>query len=203
MNTHTLLLFSATVVPLVCTPGPDILFVSSQAISAGRWAGLRATAGVLLGYLGHSLMVSFGLAAVIAASPILFATIRWAGIGYLVFLAYKLIRSALKRGGIEVSHKAVSNQLQKGFLTSLLNPKGMLIYIAIFPQFMDRHGNGARQAAVLSATFIFWCALVYSVLSLVLSAAGAKGEFSERRRRLVDGGAGGLILIAAGVMAAN
>jgi len=203
MSTHTLLLFSATVVPLVCTPGPDMLLVSSQAISAGRWAGLRATTGVLLGYLAHSLMVSLGLAALIAASPFLFATIRWAGIGYLLFLAGKLLGSALKPGAIELSGGRAGSQLRKGFLTSLLNPKGILVYVAIFPQFMDRQRSAPLQVALLSTTFIFWCAVVYSSLAIVLSATRSKTVMSERRRSLVDGAAGGLILVAAGFMAAT
>jgi threonine/homoserine/homoserine lactone efflux protein len=203
MNTHTLLLFSATVLPLVCTPGPDILFVASQAISGDMRAGLRATFGILLGYSVHSLMVSLGLAAVIAASPLLFEAIRWTGIAFLAFLAYKLIRSALSGGEITVAVQKAKGQLKKGFLTSLLNPKGMMIYIAILPQFMDKQGNVTMQAVALSATFIFWCAVVYSTMCVALSAIGAKGGgLSATRRRLIDGGAGALILTAAGFMAA-
>ena len=95
MNISTLLLFSATVIPLVCTPGPDILFVASQ-VSTGTAAGFRATAGIILGYCVHSLLVALGLAAVVAASPLLFEIIRWTGISYLVFLAAKLVRAAMR-----------------------------------------------------------------------------------------------------------
>jgi threonine/homoserine/homoserine lactone efflux protein len=203
MNAHTLLLFSATVVPLVCTPGPDILFIASQAISGGIRAGLRSTAGVCLGYLVHSTMVALGLAAVVAASPVLFEVIRWVGISYLVYLACKLIRSAFRTKSIKVSEKNVRHQLKKGFLTSLLNPKGMMVYVAILPQFMDKQDSITIQAAVLSAAFIFWCALVYTALCIILSTVGSKAGFSDRRRRVVDGGAGGLILLAAGFMAAS
>ncbi|MFP3758637.1 LysE family transporter, partial [Cupriavidus sp. SIMBA_020] len=85
----------ATVIPLVCTPGPDILFIASQAVSGGTAAGFRATAGVVLGYCVHSLLVALGLAAVVAASPTLFEAIRWIGITYLVYLACRLVRAAL------------------------------------------------------------------------------------------------------------
>ena len=201
MNTHTLLLFSATVLPLVCTPGPDMLFIASQAVSGGTPAGLRATTGVLSGYCVHSLLVALGLAAVVAASPILFEAIRWAGITYLVYLACKLIRAALRPGDLVVPHGQVSNQLYKGFLTSLLNPKGMMVYIAILPQFMDRQGgNATLQAIVLSAAFLFWCAVVYYALCFALGRAG-RGRLSDTRRRLIDGSAGGMVLVAAGFMA--
>ena len=79
MNTHTLLLFSATVLPLICTPGPDMLFIASQAMSGGTPAGLRATTGVLLGYCVHSLLVARGVAARGAASPGVVEVLRWVG----------------------------------------------------------------------------------------------------------------------------
>lgn len=201
MNTHTLLLFSATVLPLVCTPGPDILFIASQAMSGGTPAGLRATTGVLLGYCVHSFLVALGLAAVVAASPVLFEAIRWVGIAYLIYLASKLIRAALRSGELVVSQGQVTNQLYKGFLTSLLNPKGMMVYVAILPQFMDRHGgNATLQAVLLSAAFMFWCAVVYAAVSLSLGRVGRR-RLSDRRRRMIDGSAGGMVLVAAGFMA--
>lgn len=201
MNTHTLLLFSATVLPLVCTPGPDILFIASQAMSGGTPAGLRATTGVLLGYCVHSFLVALGLAAVVAASPVLFEVIRWAGITYLVYLASKMIRAALRSGELVVPKGRVTNQLAKGFLTSLLNPKGMMVYVAILPQFMDRHGgNTTLQAVVLSAAFMFWCSVVYASLCLALGRAGQR-RLSDTRRRVIDGSAGGMVLVAAGFMA--
>ncbi|WP_433735824.1 LysE family translocator [Pseudomonas putida] len=197
MNTYTLLLFTATVLPLVCTPGPDILFVSSQALSGGTRAALRATTGVLLGYCAHSLMVALGLAAVVAASPILFEGIKWVGIAYLIYLAFKLIKSALQPGDFAIPTGQVRNQLYKGFLTSLLNPKGMMVYIAILPQFMDQHGaHPAMQPVILSAIFMFWCVVVYSAISIALGRIG-KEKFTDKRRRQVDGTAGGMILLAA------
>ena len=201
MNTHTLLLFSATVLPLICTPGPDMLFIASQAMSGGTPAGLRATTGVLLGYCVHSLLVALGLAAVVAASPVLFEVIRWVGITYLVYLASKLIRAALRSGELVVPQGQVTNQLYKGFLTSLLNPKGMMVYVAILPQFMDRHGSDATlQAVLLSAAFMFWCAVVYTAVSVSLGRVGRR-RLSDRRRRMIDGSAGGMVLVAAGFMA--
>ena len=203
MDTHVLIIFSATVVPLISTPGPDILFLASQAISGGARAGLRATAGICLGYLVHFILVALGLAAVIAASLILFEMIRWIGILYLVFLAYKLIRSAFSKERLTVSPKMAKSQLGKGFATSLLNPKGMMVFVAILPQFIDKHGSVTTQTAILSVTFISWCALIYTIIVFMMSAMGSKVNLSEARRRIVDGCAGGMILLAAGFLAAQ
>jgi len=203
MEIHTLLLFTATVLPLICTPGPDMLFVASQAIADGRAAGLRATAGVCLGYLVHSTLVALGLTAIVAASPLLFEALRWIGIAYLLYLACKLIASALQAGRVTVAARPARRQLQRGFLTAFLNPKGMMIYFAILPQFI-RPGNGiALQAAALSAVFVLWCAIVYVILSLVIGRLAGRGGFNDRRRRIVEGGAGGLLIVAAGLMAAK
>jgi threonine/homoserine/homoserine lactone efflux protein len=201
VHTHALIVFSATVVPLIGTPGPDMLFIASQAISGRAKAGLRSTAGICLGYLVHSALVTLGLGAVVAASPLLFAVIRWIGITYIVYLAYKLIRSAFRTGSLRLSESNRKGQLRKGFLTSLLNPKGMMIYVAILPQFLDEHSSVTMQAAILSAIYIFWCALIYTTIAFIVSSVGSRNGLSETRRRIVDGSAGGLMLVAAAYMA--
>src|ERR1700730_5805779 len=197
------LLFAATVLPLICTPGPDMLFVASQAMSGGASAGLRSTAGVCLGYMVHSLLVALGVAAIIAASPVLFEGLRWLGVAYLIYLAFQLIRSAMRDGKLTLSAEPSKGQLRRGFLTAFLNPKGMMIYFAIPPEIMQNSGSIALQAAVLSAIFIGLCGIVYTILSLVVASIGQKGSFSDRRRRYVEGGAGGLLIVAAGFMATH
>ncbi len=201
METATLILFAATVLPLICTPGPDMLFVASQSLSKGPAAGLQATAGICLGYVVHSILVALGVAAVIAASPVLFEALRWLGVAYLIYLAFQLIRSATMTGKLTLSPEPGRAILQRGFLTAVLNPKGMMIYFAILPQFMSHTGSIALQAGLLSAIFVALCGIVYAILSTVIGGAGRRGNFSDRSRRMVEGGAGGLLIVAAGFMA--
>ncbi|NID16107.1 LysE family translocator [Luteibacter yeojuensis] len=202
MNMHLLTLFVATVLPLVCAPGPDMLFIASQAVSGNASGGLRATAGVCAGYVVHSVLVAIGLAALIAASPLLFGMLRWAGVAYLAYLAVRLLRSALKPRGAALAPPRGNRQFGKGFLTAVLNPKGMMIYFAILPQFMTPGGSSAMQALVLSAIFIALCGLVYSVLSILLARGGSgPAGFGDRRRRYVEGISGGIILVAAAKLA--
>lgn len=201
METATLILFAATVLPLICTPGPDMLFVASQAISGGASAGLRATAGICLGYIVHSILVALGVAAVIAASPVLFEALRWFGVAYLVYLASQLVRSASRRGKATLFTAPDVAVLQRGFFTAVLNPKGVMIYFAILPQFMNHTLNISVQAAILSAIFVALCAMVYVILSLIIGASSHRGNFDDRRRRMVEGGAGCLLIVAAGFMA--
>lgn len=203
MNLSTMLLFSAVVLPLICTPGPDMLFIASQAISGEASAGLRATAGVCVGYVIHSLLVALGVAALIAASPVLFEALRWIGVAYLVYLASRLIRSAMKSGKLILRSGAHGAQFKRGFLTAVLNPKGMMIYFAILPQFMHNGEPAAWQALALSAIFVGLCGAVYSVLSVVIATTGKSGGFSDCRRRWIEGTSGGLLLIAAGRLASG
>lgn len=202
MESTTALLFAATVLPLICTPGPDLLFIASQSINAGASAGLRATAGVCAGYVVHSLLVALGLAAIIAASPLLFEALRWIGVAYLAYLALRLLRSAMKAGAVDVRTGTRGAPFRRGFLTAALNPKGMMIYFAILPQFMRPDAPAALQAIVLSAIFIALCGLFYAGLSLVLAYGGRRaGRASDGRRRWVEGVSGGLVAVAAAVLA--
>jgi len=175
--------------------------VASQTLTGGASAGLRSTTGVCIGYVAHSALVALGLAAIIAASPALFTALRWLGVAYLVYLASRLIKSSMKASGITLSPEARTGLIQRGFLTAFLNPKGMMIYFAILPQFMQHEGNIALQASVLSAIFIGLCGIVYTTLSFVIAAVGTRGSFSDRRRRWVERIAGGLLLVAAGRLA--
>lgn len=196
-----MLLFFATVLPLICTPGPDMLFIASQAISGDASAGLRATAGVCVGYVIHSLLVALGLAAIITTLPMLFEALRWLGVAYLVYLASQLIRSAMKTRTLTLQSATSRAPFKRGFLTAALNPKGMLIYFAIVPQFIHDGDSGALQAIILSAIFIGSCAIVYTLLSVAIARAGKAGGYSDRHRRWVEGISGGLLVVAAGKLA--
>lgn len=86
------LLFALTVLPLVFTPGPDMLFIFSQVMAKGVKAGMMATLGVCMGYVVHSVLVAVGIAAILVSFPVLFETIRWLGIAYLLYLAFSLLK---------------------------------------------------------------------------------------------------------------
>lgn len=202
MENTNLLLFGTTVLPLICTPGPDMLFIASQAMSGGAGAGLRSTAGICIGYVIHSMLAALGVAAIIAASPALFMVLRWLGIAYLGYLASRLISSSMKAGKVTPKATAAADGLRRGFLTAVLNPKGMMIYFAILPQFISHNGSVAVQASLLSAVFIGLCGAFYAILSLTLAALGARTTISDRRRRWTEGIAGCFLLVAAGRLAA-
>jgi len=196
MTWEAILLFTITVLPLICTPGPDVMFAVSQGISSGRRGVIRAIAGLLLGYSAHAILSAAGVATIIAASPVLFSALKWLGVAYLSYLAFQMLRSACtpkKQPSVEGIPQA---SLWRGFLTSFLNPKGLLMYLAVLPQFMTAEGSAVFQALILSAVFIIGCAIIYGTVGL-LAARASRNRMSDKSRRRLEGFAGTLLAGAA------
>ncbi len=189
MELKTAMLFFLSVFPLICTPGPAILFTASQGVTRGQLAAIRAVSGVLLGYTAHALLSVLGIAALVSASPFLFAALKWAGVLYLFYLTTQIIYSACQqKDGLELPDTGKIS-LWRGFLTSFLNPKGLLMYLAILPQFISPESNTATQALILSAIFISGCGVVYTIVGLL--AAQARGlNISDNGRRRLEAVAG-------------
>lgn len=196
-------LFALTVIPLIFTPGPDMLFILSQVASQDAKAGMKATVGICLGYLVHSVCVALGIAAIIVSFPVLFETIRWLGIGYLLFLAFGLIKSVFNQKKLTLTKANTAQPIQKGFFTALLNPKGILIYFAILPQFIDKTGDTVTQGLILSFIFIGLIFVVYCSLSLILAKITQKNEMNQLKQKWIDGGSGGLLILAAAWLGMN
>jgi threonine/homoserine/homoserine lactone efflux protein len=150
-------LFVVACVLLVLTPGPNLLYLISRTLCQGRAAGLVSLAGTTTGFTVHVLAASLGLSAVLVAVPVLFDVLRFAGAAYLLWLAWDSVRS---QGGGLFSPRALAAEppaklFRTGMLTSILNPKVALFYLALFPQFIvpDR-GSVLLQALFLGATQI-------------------------------------------------
>jgi threonine/homoserine/homoserine lactone efflux protein len=144
------------------------------------------------------LLATLGLAAVIAASPILFEIIRWIGAAYLVYLGLRLLASAFSRKVQRFEAKAGSGVLRQGIITSLLNPKGLLFFLALLPQFVDRtSGQAAVQTLLLALVFVAACFVVY--LTIGVAVAAARAPLSRNQAGRAANGIAGTILVALGV----
>ena len=197
MDYPKLWLFAITVLPLVCTPGPDILFITAQALAGGHKSALRANAGVISGYIAHAVLGALGVAAIVAASPMLFEVLRWSGVAYLAWLAFQMVRLAIRPTDPTLTGCSNPASPLKGFMTSFLNPKGLLVYLAILPNFMTPSEGIAHQAIWLSAVFIGLCAAIYGLVGAVIAVVGRTGAVSKKYRRLTNGFAGGMLAFAA------
>jgi len=157
MPLSTWLLFCVACVVLVLTPGPNLLYLISRTLCQGRMAGLVSMAGTTGGFTVHILAASLGLSAVFLAVPVAYDALRWAGAAYLVYLAWDSVRSS--GGGLfaprTLPAAAPAKLFRMGLLTSILNPKVALFYVALFPQFVDpARGSVLTQSLALGATQI-------------------------------------------------
>lgn len=205
MHAHTLLIFLGVDLLLVCTPGPDWLHIAARGLGQGRRAALLAVAGVCTGYTVHTLLSAAGLAAALRAVPAALPALRWAGAAYLAVLALTMLLSLRRRGGGPVRAAAQSDAvvLRQSMVTALLNPKGLLLYLSLVPQFVDPAAAlpVGGQVLVLGAANVLACAVVYGAVALAAGRAGDGLRAGPAARRTTACSAV-LLLVVAGVTAA-
>lgn len=208
MDPHALLLFLGVDLLLVCTPGPDWLYIAARGLGQGRTAALTAVAGVCAGYAVHTLLSAAGLAAALRALPALLPALRLAGAGYLAFLAVTML-IGLRRGGPADTLAAARPQptsvvLRQSLLTALLNPKGLLLYLSLVPQFVTPGATlpvGA-QVATLGAVNVLCCAAIYTAVALTTARLATRLTTTPTAARRLSAVSAVLLLAVAGVTAA-
>ena len=200
--------FIAFVVLLTVAPGPDFAVVMKNALAGGRPAGLWTTLGVNIGNAAQGTVAALGLGAVIMASRPLFETIRWAGVAYLCWLGLQTLWSA--RRGPQGGDPDVSSvpstggrrrRLAQGVLSNITNPKVLVFYLSVLPQFLPAHAS-LLDALVLANTLpvigFCWLALV------VVAVHTLRGWLTRRRiRRSLDALTGTALIGFAGKLATD
>ncbi|MBN3821652.1 LysE family translocator, partial [Paraburkholderia sp. Se-20369] len=179
----TLALFSGACLALTATPGPDMLLIASRSVSQGRRAGFATLAGIQAGTYCHALAAALGLSQLFLAVPIAYDVVRFAGAGYLLYLAWKTFRSDPAALSPVASQRryATAAIFRQGLTTNLLNPKMALFVLALFPQFIrPEHGSIAVQILVL-ATVLNLIGLVVNG-AVILSASRLSRRIGARRR---------------------
>lgn len=122
---------------LTLSPGPDILYVLAKGMEQGRKIALATAWGMCSGCFVHTFAVAVGVSALCMAEPRVFIAIKIFGASYLLYLAYKTVRSAV---ALKASNdpSTFRTAFQRGVLMNLLNPKVALFFIAFLPQFVNR-----------------------------------------------------------------
>jgi threonine/homoserine/homoserine lactone efflux protein len=192
----TLAAFAAYAVVLALVPGPDNLFVLTQAATRGILAGLWITLGLCTGLLVHTAAVILGLAAVLAASPGAFTAIRIVGAAYLLYLAWGAFRSDSLATMAPGRARSSTQYYRQGIVMNVTNPKVAMFFLAFLPQFTDpATGNLKLQLLLLGAIFIASTLLVFSAIAV---AAGRLREVlvSSPQSALLLNKAAGVIFVA-------
>jgi len=206
MSTDRLLAFAALSFLLIVIPGPSVLFVIGRALAQGRRAALTTVVGNTLGAYLLVVAVAFGIGSVVERSVLVFTVLKLAGAVYLVYLGVKAWRErgslrAAFAGGEVPAHSGLRT-FWEGFAVGVTNPKTIVFFAAVLPQFVDRDsGHVTVQMLLLGLVFNVIALASDSVWGLVASTA--RGWFARSPRRLsMVGGVGGLTMIGLGVTVA-
>ncbi|MGQ0709002.1 MAG: LysE family translocator [Rhodoferax sp.] len=186
---------------VVLIPGPTVMLVVSQALSSGRRSVIPLAAGVGLGDLLAMSLSFAGIGAVLATSALLFSVLKWIGAGYLVYLGVKAWRAPISVGGEAQKSSSGRSQFVSAFLTTALNPKSIIFFVAFVPQFVAHSSPVLPQFILLGATY----------LALGILNAAAYAVFAGQLRTLLKepraikhfNRVGGSVLIGAGLLTAT
>ena len=196
------LAYVATSTVILAIPGPTILLVLSYSISHGRPAALPVIAGVALGDSVAITLSLIGLGTLLAASAFWFTTLKWLGGLYLIYLGIRMLRSTGRAPGAPAGHvdKVSPRKLfANAFVVTALNPKSIVFFIALLPQFISAAHPLIPQLWILGVTFVVLA--IAGATAYALFAASIRRFLSTRRAQAIYSGGGGVLLCGAGVWA--
>lgn len=170
--------FLLAVALIELTPGPNMGWLALVSLGRGRLAGFAAVAGVTVGLAVWMLAAAFGLTQVLLVWPPLYQGIRWAGVLFLLYLAWEAWRTPT---GVEATPdvSTLRGLFLRGMTGNLLNPKAAVFYVALLPTFMrPDHGSPLVQALTLGSLHLIVAVAVHA--AIVLGGAGAGGAVARR-----------------------
>ena len=166
-------LFALSVLLINITPGATFLAVTSEAITKGLRAGLLTAAGAFSGLLVYAFLSRLGLSAFIIHSKILFETIRYAGIIYLLYCAVKAFRQE-PPNLINIKNQGIAESDKKGLFVNLLNPLTPVLFLTLIPQFINGVVDDASSQILFMGLWICFSALTVNIIFALLFALAGK-----------------------------
>lgn len=176
------LAFLLTSLIVVATPGTGALYTVATGLSHGRRASVLAAVGCTLGIVPAMLAAVTGLAAIMHGSAVAFQVVKWAGVAYLLYLAWVTWRdkSVLVTHPTEDESPGPWRIVWLGTAVNVLNPKLTLFFVAFLPQFVDPNRSSAGQMLYLSAVFMAMTLVVFTLYGIF--AAGVRTSVISRPR---------------------
>ena len=203
VSLEQLLAFGVTAFVLIVIPGPSVVFVVGRALAYGRGVALASVLGNSIGFLVILGLVAVGLGVVVQESVVVYTVVKLAGAAYLVYLGVQAVRHRHGFVMTDVAAPAVpmrrGRALRQGFVVGVSNPKAVMIFAAVMPQFVDRGAGHVQTQMLLLGVLAFVLALLSDSVWAVL-AAQVRGWFgASRRRGEAMGAVGGLSMVGLGV----
>lgn len=203
MNFELWIAFAIATAILTLIPGPSVMLITGRAITLGTKAALICIIGDLIAGMVLMVFSLLGVGAILETSPLLFQVLKWAGVGYMIYLGLSQIIGARNSEPVSIDDKQVSikDNLRDGFLSAILNPKALAFYLAFLTQFIEPTGDLWIQFSILIATSSIVTGLI--LLGYVTLAAGARQKFQSKSAVKWFGYTGGGFLLSAGVLMAS
>ena len=199
-DTSTIAGFALASFILIIIPGPSVLFVISRGVSLGRRAAVLTVVGNSTGVLVQVLLVAAGVGSIVERSVLAYEALRLAGAAYIVFLGIQAVRHrrALSTVLDVTTTRSPRHIVREGFVVGVTNPKNIVFFTAVLPQFIDPGGIAAPiQMVALGALFVAVATVSDSLYGIVAGTARAWLAGAPHRLARLDG-AGGLMMIGLG-----
>ena len=200
LETQVWLLYVGTVLLFMCTPGPSQLLMISVSLSNGFQKSMATAAGDLTANSVQMLLAGLGLATVLMSSSYTFSLIKWLGVAYLAWIGVKQIMASFNKGPGDLHSSATSLRKLwlRGFITSAANPKAVVFFAALFPQFIDPARDVLPQILQLGVTYLIIDGSF--LLSYGKAACWLSSKINRSGKRLVDRVAGSGMIATAVVL---
>jgi threonine/homoserine/homoserine lactone efflux protein len=197
-----LLAFALVAIPIILMPGPSVLFVIGRSLSLGKLGGLLSVLGNSLGALVAAVAVALGVGYIVAESVVVFTAVKIVGAAYLIYLGIQAIRHRKRHAASAVdtapAAPSVLTLLVQGFIVGVSNPKTVVFFIAVLPQFVAYEAGGIPLQLLALGT-LFVAAALITDSAWALLAGVARGWFGRSPKRIETLGAtGGVMMIGLG-----
>ncbi|MEB2528357.1 LysE family translocator [Kocuria rosea] len=194
--------FVAVILLFLLPPGPDMAYMLAAGLEGGRRFALKAILGIGTGMSVYAAAVVIGVGTVAQSHPALLDAVKVSGAAYLLWLAYATIRNArcMASGPSDVS---TGRPYLRGVLVSLTNPKVILFFLAVLPQFMGNAHNAGLQLAMLGAVNVLSEVLLYGTIGVLAGAFHARFKNSRKAGAMLNYLAGTVYVVLAGVVTAE
>ncbi len=184
-----LLSFMAVITLLTISPGADTVMTIRNTLRGGRLDGWFTTLAICSGLFVHASASALGVAALLQASPDAFEWLQWAGAAYLAWLGYQSLHASFQSYDTEQVSGAqgqlvIGRSLREGFLSNVLNPKTMVVYLALLPQFIDPRAAWVQSMVLAGLHFALSVVWLGAIVLLVQKAR--RWLVSESIRGWVD-----------------
>jgi len=197
MEVNSLILFVIAALSINLIPGPDVIYIVTNTMKGKMKSGIKASLGLGVGYLIHTLAAVFGLSALILSSAFLFTVIKYLGAAYLLYLGVQSLINCYKNEStlcVEEINDKQSNVFKQGVVVSVLNPKVAMFFLAFLPQFIDPTAlNATTELLTLGLLFSALataCNLFYASLGSILFSSPKAQQYS----RVLEGVSGSILV---------